>query len=172
MASTLDRVQIKNELHEVNRKRWDAAAESWARGADSRGLWRRCPTEPELVLCDRELAHLGDIAGKRVCVLGSGDNQVAFARAGMEARVTSVDISQLQLDVAKRQPKASLCCASLPMPSALYHVDPVPQAARSCRRRAPRNCPWAHIFDVAFLHTKPRDFAVAMGLPKHFKIAA
>jgi len=94
---------MRNELHEANRKRWDVASESWARGADSRGLWRRCPTESELVLCDRELAHLGDIAGKCVCVLGSGDNQVAFALAGMEARVTSVDISQRQLDVAKRR---------------------------------------------------------------------
>lgn len=98
-----DRDKMRNKLHEANRKRWDAASESWARGADSRGLWRRCPTEPELVLCDWELAHLGDIAGKRVCVLGSGDNQVAFALAGMEARVTSVDISQRQLDVAKRR---------------------------------------------------------------------
>lgn len=46
---------------------------------------------------------MGDIAGKRVCVLGSGDNQVACALAGMEARVASVDISQRQLDVAKRR---------------------------------------------------------------------
>jgi SAM-dependent methyltransferase len=94
---------MSNELHEANRKRWDAASEGWAKGADSRGLWRRCPTEPGLVLCDRELAYLGDIGGKCVCVLGSGDNQVAFALAGMGAKVTSVDISQQQLDVAKRR---------------------------------------------------------------------
>ena len=31
------------------------------------------------------------------------------------------------------EPRASLCCASSPVPSALYHVGPVPQAARSCR---------------------------------------
>ena len=94
---------MTNELHEANRKRWDAAAEGWARGADARGLWRRCPAEPELVLCDRELAHLRNIAGKRVCVLGSGDNQVAFALAGLGAIVTAVDISQRQLDVAARR---------------------------------------------------------------------
>ena len=91
-----------NTIHEVNRKRWDAASEEWARGADRRGLWRRCVTEPSLVLCDRELAYLGDVSGKDACVLGSGDNQVAFALSGMGAQVTSVDISQRQLDVAKR----------------------------------------------------------------------
>jgi SAM-dependent methyltransferase len=94
-----------NKLHEANRIRWDAAADIWARGADSRGLWRRCPTEPELVLCDRELTHLRSIAGKRVCVLGSGDNQVAFALAGMKAEVMSVDISQRQLDIASDRAK-------------------------------------------------------------------
>ncbi|MEI7834747.1 MAG: class I SAM-dependent methyltransferase, partial [bacterium] len=41
-----------------------------------------------------------DLAGKRVCVLGSGDNLAAFALAGMGAQVTSVDISQRQLDIA------------------------------------------------------------------------
>ena len=92
-----------NELHEANRKRWDAASDRWAEGAESRGLWRRCPSEPELVLCDRELAHLAGIAGKRVCVLGSGDNQAAFAISGLGAEVTSVDISQAQLDVAERR---------------------------------------------------------------------
>lgn len=94
---------MRNDIHEANRARWDAASETWARGADSRGLWRRCPAEPELVLSDRELAHLAGIAGKRVCVLGSGDNQVAFALAGMQAEVTSVDISQRQLDVARQR---------------------------------------------------------------------
>jgi SAM-dependent methyltransferase len=95
---------MSNDLHEANRRRWDAAAEGWARGADARGLWRRCPAEPELVLCDRELAYLrGGVAGQPVCVLGSGDNQVAFALAGLGASVTSVDISQQQLDVAARR---------------------------------------------------------------------
>jgi SAM-dependent methyltransferase len=98
-----NRNNMSNKIHEANRKRWDAAAATWARGADARGLWRRCPAEPELVLCDRELAYLRDIAGKRVCVLGSGDNQVAFALAAMKADVLSVDISQQQLEVAARR---------------------------------------------------------------------
>ncbi len=95
-----------NEMHEANRKRWEAGAESWAKRADSRGLWRRCPAEPELVLSERERAHLADLTGKQVCVLGSGDNQVVFALAGLGSLVTSVDISQNQLDVAARRAQA------------------------------------------------------------------
>ena len=43
---------------------------------------------------------LGELTGKRVCVLGSGDNYAAFALAGMGAIVTSTDISEQQLRVA------------------------------------------------------------------------
>ena len=89
-------------MHELNRKRWDAGSEQWAKGADSRGLWKRCPSEPQLVLTDKELEYIADISGKRVCVLGSGDNQVVFALAGLSGVVISVDISQNQLDVAER----------------------------------------------------------------------
>ena len=94
-----------NQYHAANQTRWEAASPGWARGADNRGLWRRCPKEPELVLCARELEILRDIAGKQVCVLGSGDNQVVFALAGLGAAVTSVDISRNQLDVAARRAK-------------------------------------------------------------------
>jgi SAM-dependent methyltransferase len=94
---------VTNELHEANRKRWDASAENWARSADSRGIWRRCPTEPSLVLSPKELPSLSEVRGKRICVLGSGDNQVVFALAGLGAIVTSVDISQRQLDTARRR---------------------------------------------------------------------
>ncbi len=94
---------MKDRIHAANRKRWDAAARRWAECADSRGLWRRCPQEPGLVLCEKELQVLGDISDKRVCVLGSGDNQVVFALAGLGAAVTSVDISQNQLDFAEQR---------------------------------------------------------------------
>ena len=94
---------MTNWIHEVNRKRWDAGSEQWAKGADSRGLWRRCPSEPELVLSAKELEYVADLSGKRVCVLGSGDNQVVFALAGLGGILTSVDISQEQLDVAERR---------------------------------------------------------------------
>ena len=92
-----------NRFHSANKDRWEAASEGWERAADSRGLWRRCPTEPKLVFSDTELQYLTGIAGKRVCVLGSGDNQVVFALSGMGALVTSVDISQNQLQIAERR---------------------------------------------------------------------
>jgi hypothetical protein len=85
---------MTNEYHGANRNRWEASAENWARGADSRGIWRRCSTEPSLVLSPVELEYLSDVKGKRVCVLGSGDNQVVFALAGLGAEVTSVDIAK------------------------------------------------------------------------------
>jgi len=66
-------------------------------------LWQRCHGEPGLVLDERERFWLGDVAGKRVAVLGSGDNLIAFALAGMGARVTSVDISAKQLAVARER---------------------------------------------------------------------
>lgn len=92
-----------NPIHQANQRRWDAASASWARGADSRGTWRLCPAEPGLVLSGTELHYLAGIAGKRVCVLGSGDNQVVFALAGLGALVTSVDISLNQLQVAEER---------------------------------------------------------------------
>ena len=88
-------------IHSANKKRWEAASAGWARGADNRGTWRRCLREPELVLSTMELKYLAGISGKRVCVLGSGDNQVVFALAGLGAAVTSVDISKNQLQVAE-----------------------------------------------------------------------
>ena len=45
------------------------------------------------------MRHLGNLEYKKVCVLGSGDNLATFALAGLGAQVTSVDISQAQLDV-------------------------------------------------------------------------
>ena len=92
-----------NPLHEANRKRWQHASAAWARGADYRGLWKPAFSTPGLVLLEEELALLGDIRGKSACVLGSGDNQAVFALAGMGAAVTSVDISQNQLDVARQR---------------------------------------------------------------------
>lgn len=94
---------MTNKLHDANKRRWEVGSEQWARRADSRGTWRRCPREPELVLCPRELHYLAGIRNQRVAVLGSGDNQVAFALAGLGGKVTSVDISQNQLDVAERR---------------------------------------------------------------------
>jgi len=90
-----------DRFHEANRRRWEAASSSWARRADTRGTWRKCHRDPSLALDAAELAWLRDVPGKSVAVLGSGDNQVVFALAGMGARVTSVDVSASQIAIAR-----------------------------------------------------------------------
>lgn len=94
---------MAGHFHDANRRRWDAAAASWAQRADTRGIWKRCHRDPSLALASAELEWLRDVAGKRVAVLGSGDNQVVFALCGLGAKVTSVDISEQQLRIARRR---------------------------------------------------------------------
>jgi SAM-dependent methyltransferase len=94
---------MTNQFHEANRRRWDAGSAWWARRADTRGIWRKCHVDPSLALHSEELRWLGDVAGRHVAVLGSGDNQVVFALAGLGARVASVDISERQIEVARKR---------------------------------------------------------------------
>ena len=94
---------MSNQFHRANQLRWDAGAESWARRADSRGIWRNCHQDSSLALHSAELRWLNDIAQKEIAVLGSGDNQVVFALSGMGAKVTSVDISDQQLKYARKR---------------------------------------------------------------------
>jgi len=89
-----------NEMHEANRASWNAAADWWRKRGDERGVWRRCHRDPALALAPAERPFLRDLQDQDVCVLGSGDNEVVFALAGMGARVTSVDISERQLEIA------------------------------------------------------------------------
>ena len=88
------------EPHEANRAFWDASTPWWRKREDQRGLWRQAARDPASVLSPPEMPFVQDLAGKRVCVLGSGDNEVALALAGLGGLVTSVDISQRRLDVA------------------------------------------------------------------------
>ena len=96
-----------NNMHDSNRYYWNKAAEWWERLRDKDELWPRCPNEPELGFAGgalrliREVA--GNISGKDICVVGSGDNYAAFALAGMGANVTSIDISEQQLEVASKR---------------------------------------------------------------------
>ena len=90
----------RHPMHEANRRGWDAAAAQWQAGIDARVDWRGIPGDIRIVLDDVELKYLGDVSGRSACVLGSGDNLVVFALAAAGARVTSVDISQAQLDIA------------------------------------------------------------------------
>lgn len=92
-----------NIQHEQNRAAWNAWADWWREKADRRGVWQKCHLNPELVLSPGEMHFLGEVRGKDVCVLGSGDNEVVFALAGMGATVTSVDISEKQLEIARER---------------------------------------------------------------------
>jgi hypothetical protein len=76
---------LANHFHEASRRRWDAGSAFWARRADTRGIWRKCHRDPSLALHSAELEWFCNIAGKSVAVLGSGDNQVVLALAGMGA---------------------------------------------------------------------------------------
>jgi len=92
--------------HMANQAFWDASTRWWKDKEDKRGLWMKAPENPSLVLSPAEMPFVKDVDGKNVCVLGSGDNEVAFALAGLGARVTSVDISERRLDVAADRARA------------------------------------------------------------------
>jgi SAM-dependent methyltransferase len=92
-----------NRFHEANRAFWNASAEWWKEEEDERGLWRRSHQDPSLVISEAEMPFLKDVRGKDVCVLGSGDNEVAFALVGLGALVTSVDISERRLEIARER---------------------------------------------------------------------
>ena len=94
------------ENHEANRAFWDRSAGWWKENEDKRGLWKKCHKVPTLVLSPAEMSFLKGIEGKTVCVLGSGDNEVAFALAGMGGKVTSVDISERRLQIAQERADA------------------------------------------------------------------
>ena len=86
--------------HEENRVFWDASTNWWKEKEDRRGLWMRAHQAPSLVLSLPEMPFVKDIEAKEVCILGSGDNEVAFALAGLGGHITTVDISERRLDVA------------------------------------------------------------------------
>jgi SAM-dependent methyltransferase len=94
-------------MHEANQHYWDTMSSRWKALRDRDHLWQRCPTEPDLAFEGGALeviqSFCNNLAGKAVCVIGSGDNYAAFALAGLGAQVTSTDISQCQLDVARER---------------------------------------------------------------------
>lgn len=92
-----------NAKHEANRAVWNAAAGWWKDREDKRGLWQKCHKDPTLVLSQAEMPFFKWIHGQAVCVLGSGDNEVAFALAGMGGNVMSVDISEERLKIARER---------------------------------------------------------------------
>ena len=105
-ATLLAEETSMNEMHEGNRACWNGWAEWWGKRREKAGVWKLCHQRPELVLSPGELQFMRDVQGKSVCVLASGDNEVAFALAGMGARVTSIDISEGQLTIAEKRARA------------------------------------------------------------------
>ena len=93
-----------NEIHEANRRRWDDMAEDWEERLNRDGFWRRSHREHELAFEGKAFETIremvGTLDGKRVRVIGSGDNLAAYALAGLGARVTSTDISEERLRLA------------------------------------------------------------------------
>lgn len=96
---------MMNEMHELNRKGWDVMSPYWQAKVNATEDWRKCHIDPTLALKQQELKYLGNISGKDACVLGSGNNLVAFTLAGLGAKVTSVDISEKQLGIAGERAK-------------------------------------------------------------------
>jgi SAM-dependent methyltransferase len=94
---------MTNDIHEANRKGWDAVAAAGRGQVDSSRTCGECFEDATRFFEPQERAWLEDVSQKRVCVLGSGDNLAVFALAGMGARVTSVDISEEQLCIARER---------------------------------------------------------------------
>jgi len=94
-----------NEMHESNRKYWDASSPEW-RKLDEED-WRKCPEQPSIAFEGKMLEMIqdfvGDMNGKKLCIIASGDNYAAFALAGMGAQVTSTDISEKRLEIARER---------------------------------------------------------------------
>ncbi len=74
-------------------------APAWEHDPEDPDIWRRVVVMPSLVLNRPEQDFLGVVAGKRVCVLGSGEGMVPLALAAMGAKVTVIDPTNSGLDV-------------------------------------------------------------------------
>jgi SAM-dependent methyltransferase len=98
---------MMNGIHEANQRYWERLAQDWRELRDRDLLWQVIPQQPELAFDGEALGMIrqfaGDLQGKQACVVGSGDNYVAFALAGMGASVTSTDISTQQLEIAQQR---------------------------------------------------------------------
>ena len=90
-----------NKFHTVNRKNWNDHAPAYKLRVDKQNAWHKSHLNPKEEMTQTEFEAFGDLKGKCACVLGSGNNIMAFALAGMGASVTSVDISDKQLLYAK-----------------------------------------------------------------------
>jgi hypothetical protein len=63
--------------------------------------WDECHLDPTIRFGPVELETMGDVAVKSACVFASRDNRAVFSLVGMGATVTSVYISENQLQIAE-----------------------------------------------------------------------
>ena len=92
-----------NQYHEANRDHWNADAQRWKELKDEMGNWHLCHKDPSVMFNAIHQDAFGDLYDKKACVFASGDNRAVFALTGLGATVTSVDISENQLEVAKQR---------------------------------------------------------------------
>ena len=90
-----------NKFHKVNRKNWNDHAPAYKLRVDKQNAWDKFHLDPRGEMTQTEFEAFDNMQGKRACVLGSGNNCMAFALAGLGAKVTSVDISEKQLQNAR-----------------------------------------------------------------------
>lgn len=112
---------------ERNRRAWDGYSDEYQRehgdqlkasGGDAWGVWQ---------IPESELQVLGDVAGKDVLELGCGAAQWAITLRRRDARVTGLDLSQRQLEHARKLMEA----AGVEIPLVCASAEATPFAARS-----------------------------------------
>jgi ubiquinone/menaquinone biosynthesis C-methylase UbiE len=95
----------RNEMHEVNRKWWDVTSLDWKKRDEK--TWQTCKEQSSFTLDTRMQEIVDELIvnpeGKRACAISSGDNLAVFALAGMGMNVTSTDISELRLNIARER---------------------------------------------------------------------
>ncbi len=92
-------------MHEANRKWWDASSPDWKKLDEE--TWKTGKEQRSFAL-DRRMQEIidefiGNPEGKKACAIASGDNFAVFALAMMGMKVTSTDISELRLNIAKER---------------------------------------------------------------------
>lgn len=91
---------------EKNKKNWNDYADSWAKLNHSEKLLRPVLENPSKAFhkttWEQIQKYFPDFKGKRICVPSSGDNHAVFSFALLGAKVTSCDISENQLENARK----------------------------------------------------------------------
>lgn len=97
---------MNDRISQKNRRCWDDYSEHYLRFNHAERFLLPVLSEPEKAFHPETLAmirkYLGSFEGKRILVPSSGDNLAVFAFAKMGACVVSADISQNQLDGARK----------------------------------------------------------------------